>query len=208
MQNDGHPKPVPTELYKFMQHLINDGMRFPAQPGGVQEGADASENSPFLLPTEKDILEFTSDGTTRHMDRFCARVLLLNFIITKTLIPHLTGSTASTAAGGHKTQRRGTLQGISSRSIARLGKKLNFDNKKMIATVIYWVVRCGLVRDETTTTLHDGDSSVLELYPDASYAHVMHELIRTGWLTAQRNRMWEICDHIYEKALFRREGTQ
>ena len=186
-----------------MQHLVKDGLRFPAREGDSQDGADASENSPFLLPSERDILEFTSDGTTKHMDRFSARVLLLNFIITKTLIPHLAGSSAVVAAGGH-----GTLQAISTRSIGKLVGKATFDNKKMVATVMYWVVRFGLVRDEATTTLHPGDSAVLkELYPDRTYSHVLNELIRTGWLEVQRNRVWEICDQIYEKALLRREGV-
>jgi hypothetical protein len=203
-QTDGHPKPVPTELYKFMQHLVKDGLRFPAQPGGEDDGADASVNSPFLLPSERDILEFTSDGTTKHMDRFSARVLLLNFIITKTLIPRLTSNSTGSAGGSH-----GTLQGISTRSLGKIVGKPAFDNKKMIATVVYWVVRCALVRDETTTTLHPGDPSVLKgLYPDSSYTRVMNELMRTSWLEVQRNRMWEICDQIYEKSLLRREGAE
>lgn len=187
-----------------MQHLVKDGLRFPARSGDAQDGADASQNSPFLLPSEKDILEFTSDGTTKHMDRFSARVLLLNFIITKTLIPHLTNSGASVAAGGHSA-----VPGISTRSIGKLVGKPSFDNSKMIATVIYWVVRCGLRRDETTTELHTGDPSVLkELYSDSSYRPVLNELMRTGWLEVQRNRMWEICDQIYEKSLLRREGAE
>jgi len=188
-----------------MQHLVKDGLRFPARPGDENDGADASVNSPFLLPSERDILEFTSDGTTRHMDRFSARVLLLNFIVTKTLIPRLTGNNAGAAAGGQST-RQGI---ISTRSLGKLVGKPTFDNKKMIATVIYWVVRCGLVRDETATTLHPGDPSVLkELYPDSSYTHVMNELVRSSWLEVQRNRMWEICDQIYEKSLLRREGAE
>ena len=89
---------MPTELHKFMQHLVKDGLRFPARPGDAQDGADASQNSPFLLPSEKDILEFTSDGTTRHMDRFSSRFLLLNFIVTKTLIPHLTADSMAKEA--------------------------------------------------------------------------------------------------------------
>jgi hypothetical protein len=197
---DGHPKPVPTELYKFMQHLVKDGMRFPARPGDAQDGADASENSPFLLPSEKDNLEFTSDGTTRHMDRFRARFVLLNFIVTKTLLPHLAGTAGTAAATGAAGAARAALTGKASRSIGKLVGKATFDNSKMIATVIYWVVRCGMIRDESTTTLHPGDPSVLEdLFP--GYSHVLHELMRTGWLELQRNRMWEICDQIYEKAL-------
>lgn len=105
------------------------------------------------------------------------------------------------AAGG-----LGAMQAVSTRSLGKFVGKTGFDNKKMIATVIYWVVRSGLVRDETDVTLHEGDASVLkELYPDSSYTHVLNELMRTGWLETQRNRMWEICDQIYEKSLDRRE---
>jgi hypothetical protein len=108
------------------------------------------------------------------------------------------------AAGGLGAMQ--AINAVSTRSLGKfVGKTADFDNKKMVATVIYWVVRSGLVRDETDITLHDGDPSVLkELYPDSSYSHVLNELMRTGWLKAQRNRMWEICDQIYEASLDRR----
>ena len=83
---DGHPKPIPPELYKFMQRLVKDGMRFPAAEGhhhaesAGAEGAGSTDStggaagaaaSPFLLPGEADVLQFTPDGTTRHVPAPC-----------------------------------------------------------------------------------------------------------------------------------------
>ena len=173
-------------------------------------GAEAAANSPFLMPSERDMLEFTADGTTRHMDKFTARLLLLNFILTKTLVPHLAGVASPVAAINGSDSKVGKL-GAAKSAAGKLGGlvgKPQFDNRKMIATVVYWVARCGMIRDETNASLHPGDPAVLaDLYPDQAtgdsggYAHVRDELMRQGWLEKERNRMWEICDKIYERSL-------
>ena len=50
--------------------------------------------------------------------------------------------------------------------------------------------------------LHEGDASVLaQLFDDVSYAHVLAELRRTGWLAAQREKLLRIADQVWGHAL-------
>ena len=166
----------------------------------------------FLLPSEIERLRgqpqgvqgirhnnhWTPDDTTRKMDVYTARMLLLNFLVSKTLVLHLA---SPDEMGGRHARLRG-LSTHSMKALAKGGKA--FDNGKMLATVIYWVARAAISPESEgeASRLPDGDGRVLgETYEDREYGHVFKELRRTGWIDQQRERLCEICDKGYFKGL-------
>ena len=68
---DGHPKPIPSSLMSFMCTLVGNDFIFP-------EG--------WLLPSESKLMEFNPRGATRNASRAKSILLVLNFLIAKTLI--------------------------------------------------------------------------------------------------------------------------
>ena len=185
--------------YQFLQRLVLDGMRFPPE-------------ETFLLPSEIERLRgqpqgvqgirhnnhWTPDDTTRKMDVYTARMLLLNFLVSKTLVLHLA---SPDEMGGRHARLRG-LSTHSMKALAKGGKA--FENGKMLATVIYWVARAAISPESEgeASRLPDGDGRVLgETYEDREYGHVFKELRRTGWIDQQRERLCEICDKVWHGAL-------
>ena len=185
--------------YQFLQRLVLDGMRFPPE-------------ETFLLPSEIERLRgqpqgvqgirhnnhWTPDDTTRKMDVYTARMLLLNFLVSKTLVLHL-------ASPDEMGGRHARLRGLSTHSMKALAKGSKaFENGKMLATVIYWVARAAISPESEgeASRLPDGDGRVLgETYEDREYGHVFKELRRTGWIDQQRERLCEICDKVWHGAL-------
>ena len=184
--------------YQFLQRLVLDGMRFPPE-------------ETFLLPSEIERLRgqpqgvqgirhnnhWTPDDTTRKMDVYTARMLLLNFLVSKTLVLHL-------ASPDEMGGRHARLRGLSTHSMKALAKGKAFENGKMLATVIYWVARAAINPESEgeASRLPDGDGRVLgETYEDREYGHVFKELRRTGWIDQQRERLCEICDKVWHGAL-------
>jgi hypothetical protein len=100
------------------------------------------------------VLEFTPDGMASRSDHDKGRVLLLNFVMSKALIPLLAaGPTSAAAKGGASSPAaaNGSGGGGGGGGIRRVTSKVtgggkSFDNFKMMATVLYWVTRAALTK--------------------------------------------------------------
>ena len=198
------------------------------------------------------MLEFTPEGLSSRADERKARFLVLNFMLSKCIIPVLAGagdslnSSELNANGRPATGRPGTS---APREVATHGQHLK-ENGKLMGTVLYWVLRAALLAPlapsdsteperpqaaagalgsedaevaavnrnkraggtaegsagaaaaaataRTAVELHEGDASVLaQLFDDRSQGHVVAELIRSGWLANQRDKMLRCVSQIY-----------
>jgi hypothetical protein len=137
-------------------------------------------------------------------------VLVLNFVLSKAIIPQLVQDGATEHGSGMST---------------------GFDNGKMIATVLYWVTRAAMVpsraegeleteaelgaesaQDQgggerragaaSQMALHPGDARVLSLlFDDNRQRHVLQELTRNGWLDFTRLKLTQIATMVWDSAL-------
>jgi hypothetical protein len=112
-------------------------------------------------------------------------LLLLNFIVAKTLIHRLV----------QEHRSRGSSKDVQADAQIK-------ENLQLIATVIYWVTRAAMSQAfPGLSTLHSGDSAILKmLASDKAQGHVLKELTRIGWIDEQKDVLLEIVDRVWEQA--------
>merc|ERR1711988_282108 len=95
----------------------------------------------WLLPSESKLIEVNPRGATRNANKPKAILLVLNFVVAKTVIHRLL----------QEHRHRGSSKSLQMESQAK-------ENLQLIATVIYWVTRAAMAQAfPGLTTLHSGD---------------------------------------------------
>lgn len=85
-------EPPPRTLLNFFRRLVRDGMRFPSPPAkgkafDANSAAGGVDATGWLWPSERKGLELTPDGVARRADRKKARLLLLNTVFGRAVLP-------------------------------------------------------------------------------------------------------------------------
>jgi hypothetical protein len=188
--HDGHPKPVPTSLMSFLCTLVGNDFIFSSGSHWWGDG--------WLLPSESKLMEINPRGATRNASKPKAILLVLNFLVAKTLIHRIVHSHGSPSASANGSA------GAAGSAVGG-GAKANpqtTENLQLVATVIYWVTRAAMSQAfPGLTTLHSGDSAILKnLASDKAQGHVLKELQRIGWIDEQRDVLLEIVDCVWQNA--------
>ena len=176
--HDGHPKPVPVALMSFLCTVVGNDCIFSTT-------STHWWGTGWLLPSESKLIEVNPRGATRNANKPKAILLLLNFIVAKTLIHRLV----------QEHRSRGSSKELQADAQIK-------ENLQLVATVIYWVTRAAMSQAfPGLSTLHSGDSAILKmLASDKAQGHVLKELLRIGWIDEQKYLLLEIVDRVWEQA--------
>ena len=167
-----HPKPVPHSLLSFLATLVSSDFCPPGEE--------------WFLPSERLLIELNPRGATRNPTKSKAILLVLNFVVSRALIPQLL------------MEHQGSLHNMQADANSAA-------NKMYVATVIYWVTRAAMTKAFPGVgegSLQAGDKKVKEkLASDQEQSHVLKEFWRIGWMAEQKMALLEIVDRVWNRAV-------
>jgi len=160
-------------LFEFLCRLTRNGMLLPT------DGLSPATKKKYLLDSEKAELKFSGDNElgrfTEDMNPRRARMLVLNFLVSRCAVTVITAPTLRMKANQAKVAK----------------------NLKLLATVLYAVVRECLTVDGQPP--HAGDPDIMaDLLPDDEVKVLLDALRAEGWLQIQRDQLWKLADRVID----------